>query len=549
MNIEAKKKDGWTIISIALMVTFLIFLVYPLYNLLKEAVYTEGKFSLDAFKTFFGESYYWMSIINSVKIAVCVTLLSLLLGIPFAYFYSFFNLKGKKVLFILCLLCTMSAPFIGAYAWILLLGNSGLITELLKSIGIKGLTIYGFGGIVLVQSLKLFPLVVIYMNGAFRNIDNSLMEASESLGCKGIDRFFKVIMTLTMPTILAAALLVFMRSFADFGTPVLIGRGYSTFPVLIYNQYLGENGANYHFAAAISVIAIIVTAIIFIIQKLATNKFKFEISALRPIEPKRAKKIQSIIMHGFCYLLVGISLLPQLYIVNMSFRNYRNSILRPGYSLVNYEKALEKMLFTSISNTLIISVATLAIIIIIAVLIAYLVVRRNNILNNTIDTISMLPYIMPGAVIGISLIVSFSKEPFVLTGSLIIMIIALAIRRMPFTSRSATAAMMQIPESIEEAAISLKASKLKTFVFITIPMMTSGIISGAVLSWVSIITEMSSGVILYNNRTITLTISTYAAITGGIYGVAAVFATITMIFTVICLVIYLKFTKLEDVRM
>lgn len=276
MNYNAKK-DSWTLVSIILLILFIIFLLYPLFNLLKEAVYTEGKFSFDGFKTFFSEYYYWSSIINSVKIAVWVMIVSLLLGIPFSYFYSFFNLKGKKVLFILCLLCTMSAPFIGAYAWILLFGNSGLFTEILKSLGIKGITIYGFWGIVFVQSLKLFPLVVIYMNGAFRDIDNSLLEASESLGCKGLNRFFNIIMSLTMPTILAAALLVFMRSFADFGTPILIGRGYSTFPVLIYSQYLGENGSNYHFAAAISVIAILVTAIIFIIQKIITNKFKFTI--------------------------------------------------------------------------------------------------------------------------------------------------------------------------------------------------------------------------------------------------------------------------------
>lgn len=548
MNYSAKR-DGWTIVSIILLILFAIFLLYPLFNLLKESVYTNGEISFEGFKTFFGEYYYWSSIINSVKIAVCVTIVSLLLGIPFSYFYSFFNLKGKKALFILCLLCTMSAPFIGAYAWILLFGNSGLFTNILKSFGIKSVTIYGFWGIVFVQSLKLFPLVVIYMNGAFKDIDNSLLEASESLGCKGLNRFFNIIMSLTMPTILAAALLVFMRSFADFGTPILIGRGYTTFPVLIYTQYLGENGSNYHFAASISVIAILVTAIIFIIQKIITNKFKFTINSLHPIEVKNAKKLSSAIMHIFCYVLVGVSILPQLYIVNMSFRNYRNSILRPGYSLVNYEKAIEKALFTSIGNTLIISIATLTIIIIVAVLIAYLVVRRNNFLNNAIDTISMLPYIMPGAVIGISLIVSFSKYPFILTGTLFIMIIALAIRRMPFTSRSATATMMQIPESMEEAAISLGASKSKTFINITIPMMTNGIISGAVLSWVSIITEMSSGVILYNNRTITLTISTYSAITGGIYGVAAVFATITTIFTIICLIIYLKCTKLENIRM
>ena len=544
-----KRLDVWTIVSICLLVLFIIFLVYPLSKILIESVYSDGVFSFDAFKKFFSQAYYYKSIFNSLKIAVCVTAVSLLLGIPFAYFYTFFKLKGKKLLFVLCLLSTMSAPFIGAYAWILLMGNSGLITVFLKTIGIKGFTIYGFGGIVLVQSLKLFPLVVIYMNGAFRDIDNSLMEAAESMNCTGVERFFRVIMKLTMPTILAASLLVFMRSFADFGTPALIGRGYSTFPVLIYTQYLGENGVDYKFAAAISVIAILVTGIIFIIQKMMTNKFKFTISALHPIEPKAIKGLKAYLMNGYTYLLVMIALLPQLYIINMSFRNYNNSILQPGYSLVNYQKATEKMLFRSISNTLVISAITLAIIIVVAVLIAYLVVRRSNFINNTIDVISMLPYIMPGGVIGIALIIAFSGKRFSITGTLLIMIIALAIRRMPFTSRSATAAMMKISESIEEASISLGASKLETFIKITIPMMSSGIISGAILSWVSIITEMSSGVILYNNKTITLTLSTYAAINNGIYGVAAVFATITTVFTIICLVIYLKYTKVEDVRM
>ena len=545
---KTKKMDGWSGVSILLMAIFLIFLVWPLGNLLKESVYLDGKFSLDAFQEFFGKSYYYGSIFNSLKVGIAVMAVSLLLGIPFAYFYSFYQLKGRKILFVMCLLGTMSAPFLGAYAWILLMGNSGLVTTMLKSIGIRGITIYGFGGIVFVQALKLFPLVVIYMNGAFRDIDNSLLEAAESMGCKGVKRFFRVIMSLTMPTILAAALLVFMRSFADFGTPVLIGRGYSAFPVLIYNQYLGENGADYHFAAAISVIAVVVTAIIFLIQKFATNKFKFTINSLHPIEPKKAKGIGGILMHIYCYGVVALALLPQLYIINMSFRNYNNSILQPGYSFVNYEKAVEKNLFRAIGNTLIVSIVALAIIIVIAVLLSYLVVRRSNAFNNAIDVISMMPYIMPGGVIGISLIITFSKRPFVLTGSLLIMIIALSIRRMPFTSRSATAAMMKIPTSIEEAAISLGASKAKSFIKITVPMMSSGIISGAILSWVSIITEMSSGVILYNNRTITLTIGTYSAITGGIYGVAAVFATITTIFTVICLVLYLKVTKSEDIQ-
>lgn len=541
----------WNGVTILFLVLFALFLIYPLFGILQQAVISkEGVFTLQEFTKFFSQAYYSKTILNSFKVSIAITAVTLLLGIPFSYFYSFYHLKGSKFLFVVGILCCMSAPFIGAYSWILLLGRSGVITVFLKNVlGIQLGSIYGFGGILFVQAMKLFPLVFIYMNGAFKNIDNTLMEASANMGCVGIKRFFQVVMNLSMPTILAAALLVFMRSFADFGTPVLIGRGYSTFPVLIYNSYLGENGTDYHFAAAVSVIAVLVTAVIFLIQRFASNRFKFTISALHPIAPKEATGLKGILMHLYCYLLVGVALLPQIYIVNMSFRNYRNAVLQPGYSLVNYQKALEKMLVRSIGNTLVVSVSALVIILVIAILIAYLVVRRSNVLTNTIDTVSMLPYIMPGSVIGIALVVAFSRKPLVLTGGLLIMTIALAIRRMPFTSRSATASMMKIPISIEEAALSLGAPKLEAFVKITVPMMSSGIISGAVLSFVSIITEMSSGVILYNNSTITLTIGTYSSITTGIYGVAAVFATVTMLVTVICLALYLKFTRLEDVRM
>lgn len=541
---EKRRWDIWTFLAIALLLFLGIFFIYPCVRLLWEAFYTaETGFTMKAFVKFFSKKYYYSTILNSFKVSASVMLVSLLLGVPFSYFFSFYKLKGRKILFVLALLCTMSAPFIGAYSWIMLLGRNGVITKLLGMIGIKIGSIYGFGGIVLVQSLKLFPLVVIYMNGAFQDIDNSLMEASANLGCTGVKRFFKVVLGLTAPTILAAALIVFMRAFADFGTPALIGEGYKVFPVLIYDSFLGEVGADYNFASAVSVLAIILTAAVFLVQKYATSKFKFTINSLHPVQKKQAKGIQNVLMHIYCYLLIGISLLPQFYIIYDSFRDYKGQVAQKTYSFSNYRNAMRKLLTRSISNTLVISVLALIIIVVIAVIVAYLVVRRSSALSHTIDTISMLPYIMPGAVIGIALIVAFNNKYISLTGTLFIMVIALVIRRMPYTSRSATATMMQIPISTEEAAISLGASKLKTFAVITVPQMTSGIVSGAILSFVSIITEMSSGIFLYNNRTITLTLSTYNAITLGSYGTASAFATITTLLTIACLILYLVCTR------
>lgn len=543
--------DMWKGISFFFLALFLLILVYPLFGILRQSVISgEGQFTFAEFQKFFSQPYYTKTIINSLTVSIAITLATLLIGVPFAYFYSFYQLKGAKFLFVIAILCTMSAPFIGAYSWIMLLGRSGLITKFIRdAFGIRIGSIYGFNGILLVQALKLFPLVFIYMNGVFKNIDSTLLEAAENTGCTGIKRFFKVIIQLAMPTILAASLLVFMRAFADFGTPLLIGEGYRTFPVEIYNQYLGENGTNYSFASAISVIAILVTTAIFFLQKWITKRYNFPISALHPVTKKTPKGIRGVLMYVYCYALIAIAFLPQLYIVYLSFRNMDGAVIKDGFSLGNFEMASKRLLGRSVSNTLIFGAVALIIIILFAILISYLVVRRSNPLNNGIDTLAMIPYIMPGSVIGIALVIAFGKQPFALTGTAAIMIMALVIRRMPYTIRSATATLQNIPISTEEAAISLGASKLKTFARVTVPMMGNGIISGAVLSWVAIVTELSSAIILYNNRNITMTMSAYVAISRGNYGLAAAFSTLLTALTTVSLIVYLWLSKSEDIKL
>lgn len=545
-----KKKDIWILVSLIILTLYSIFMIYPLSILFKNAVITEnGIFTLDYFIKFLSRYYYFSTIFNSFKISLCVTFITLFIGIPLAYFYNMYKIRGKKFLQIIIILCSMSAPFIGAYSWILLLGRNGLVTNFLKNfLGIKVPSIYGFGGILLVLSLQLYPLVFLYLSGALRNIDNSLLEASENMGCSGAKQFFKIIIPLCIPTILAAGLMVFMISFADFGTPLFIGEGYRTFPVEIYNQFMNETGTDKNFAAAISIIAITITTIIFLIQKYINSKFKFTMNALHPIEAKEIKGLKTIFIHIFCYGIVFIAYAPQLYVFYTSFQNTSGKLFVDGYSLNSYVEAFSKV-GRAIKNTFFIGGTALSLIILISVLIAYLAVRRNSKLNKVLDTLSMVPQVIPGSVIGIALIVGFNKPNFTLVGTFIIMIVALVIRRNAYTVRSSVAILQQIPMSIEEAAISLGTSKLKTFFKITVPMMINGVISGALLSWITIITELSSGVILYNYKTITLTIQIYTYVSRGSYGVAAAMAAILSSVTILSLIIFMKVSKNKNFMM
>ena len=273
----SKKKDIWIVISLCVLAFYIIFMIYPLGILFKNAVIeNNGSFTFAYFTKFLSKNYYFSTIFNSFKVSLAATALTLIIGTPLAYFYNMYKIKGKTFLQIIIILCSMSAPFIGAYSWILLLGRNGLITNTIRNLtGFNVPSIYGFGGILLVLCMQLYPLVFLYVSGALRNIDNSLLEASENMGCTGARRFFKIIIPLCIPTILAAALMVFMRAFADFGTPLFIGEGYRTFPVEIYNQFMNETGSDKNFASAVSIIAIYNYIFNFLITKI--YKWKIQI--------------------------------------------------------------------------------------------------------------------------------------------------------------------------------------------------------------------------------------------------------------------------------
>ena len=551
---KAKRWDMWTAISAALLGLYTLFMLYPMFRLLINSVLDEetGALTLRYFQRFFdGDHGYAYTLINSFRVSVAATAVTLVIGVPMAYLYTMYEVRGRNFLMVMIILCSMSAPFLGAYSWVLLLGRGGAITKLIKAwFGIRLPGIYGFGGILLALSTKLFPLVFLYVSGALKNVDNSLLEASQNMGCKGLRRFAKVVIPLCMPSILAAGLMVFMRSLADFGTPRMIGEGYMTFPVVIYQQYVGEVGTNYNFAAAIAVIAVVITAVIFLLQKWSSGRFSFTMNALHPIERKKPGRLAGFFIHFYLYGMVVVSYAPQLFLIYYSFHNVSKTgnIIKPGYSLMNY-RTVWPDLGPAVWNTFRICGGALLIIIVMAMLISYLVVRRRNLMNNVIDTLSMIPYIIPGAVIGIAMIMGFNSGPIVLTGTVWIIIVAMCIRRMPYTIRSSVAVLQQIPLTVEEAAASLGASRLGTFWKVTIPMMFNGVAAGAIMTWVTLITELSSSVMLYSYKTITLNLLVYVLVVGGTDARACAASTVLTLFTVVTLVIYMRVAKNKDLSL
>ena len=544
-----KKFNLWTVLTLLLLAAFLLFVIYPIGMLIVKSLLTGDGIDLSYFVTFFSKKYYWSALVNSFEVTVISTLVSCLIGVPMAYLLRSVKIPGSEFLNILIVISYLSPPFIGAYAWIQLLGRNGFITRIINALlGIKFRGIYGFAGIILVFSLQSFPLIYMYVSGAMKNLDNSLNEAAESLGCNAFQRVTKVIFPLVMPSLLAGMLLVFMRVFSDFGTPMIMGEGYRTFPQMLYTQFMGEVGTNDGFAATMCIIVIIIALMFFFIHKLLGRRVTYSMTALKPMEAQKASGWRKAAAYLTVYLVTLVAALPQLTVIVTSFIGTINGSLFTGeFTLDNYRSIFSKGNLMAIKNTYLFGLEAIAIVVVCGILISYLSVRKRSPLTGVLDVLTMFPYIIPGSVLGISFIYAFNGAPFFLGGTALVMIISLSIRRMPYTIRSSTAIIGQISPSIEEAAISLGAGQVKTFLRITVPMMLPGVLSGAIMSWITLISELSSSVILHNSGTKTLTVAIYSEVIRSSFGNAAAYSTILTLTSIVSLLIFFKVSGGKDV--
>lgn len=485
--------------------------------------------------------------IHSFSVTLWVTALSVLTGVLLAWLMNSFRIRGRKTLEILIIISMLSPPFIGAYSWVILGGRSGVITRFLTSLfGVHVPSVYGFGGILLVLTLKLFPFIYLYVSGAIKKIDSSLLEAAEGLGCSPVRKLFTVVLPLILPTLLAGALLVFMNALADFGTPMLIGEGYQVMPVLIYSEFVGEMGGEANFAAAMATLMILITGILFAVQKYVINRKSFTMSALRPLRIRELTGWKAFPAYLFIYGLVFLALIPQLTVIFTSFLETRGSLFTAGFSLKSYQMVFRNM-WGAISNTFIYGAVSLLIIILLSILLAYVFTRRRNFPGNVLDSITMFPYIIPGSVLGITLLFAFNSRPLLLSGSAAIIIIAFVIRRLPYTLRSSTAILYQISPGIEEAGVSLGCPPVAAFFRITAVMMLPGVLSGAVLSWITVITELSASVILYTGRTKTVPVAIYTEVIRASYGTAAALSSLLTLITLVSLLIFFSMSGKKEI--
>lgn len=537
-------RDVWTVMKIVTLVFVTLSILYPLSTVVIRSVTTsDGNVTLQNFVKFFSKEYYLDVLDNTLFVAGVTTLFSVVLGVAMAYALTRYDFRLKRVLNVCIILSLMSPPFIGAYSWILLFGRSGFVTaKALEWFGWVFPTIYGKWGIVSVFVCKMFPYVYLFTSGALGSIDSSLEEAAENLGSTKGYRLFHITLPLVSPSILAGAVMVFMSAVSDFGTPMLIGENYKVLATLVYEQYMSEMGTSSNFASAVSMIVIVLCILLLLLQRWYLNRRNYSMTSLRQPQPRQLGLGRRILMLVPIVLVVLIALLPQIVVIVTSFKNCNGPYFVAGWSLESYRTIFTRMV-RGIKNTYFFSVIALAVMIVVGSVTAYLSVRKRSPLTAAIDMSLMVPYVIPGAVMGLALIVAFNRSPFYLAGTAFIMILCYTVRKIPYTVRSASGFLQQMELSVEEASVNLGVSPAKTFFKITLPLMLPGVISGAILSWIETINELSSSILLYTGKTITMSVAIYNEVARNSFGTAAAMATILTISAVIMLVVFNRVSK------
>ncbi|MEX2445594.1 MAG: iron ABC transporter permease [Alkalispirochaeta sp.] len=545
--------DFWGIVTILSILVFGVLLVYPLIRLVVASFMTQrgtfagsGEFSLiQTYVEFFTVRYYYQTMINSFFVSTLATVFAVLIGVPVAYLIYRIPIPGKLLIRVAIVLTFVSPPFIGAYAWVLLLGRTGVITQWLQVVGITLPSIYGWRGIVLVFTLQAFPFVFLLVSSGLRSIDQSLEDAAINMGRSPFGVFRTVILPLIVPSISTGALLVFVTTFSDFGTPSIIGEGFRVLAALIYQEFVNEFGGNPRRASTLAILMLAVTITALLVQRWFAKRTSFDQEAVVPLGIRRTTRRQTILASAFVYIVVFAAFLPTLTIVVSSFLESRGPLLIGTFSLEGYRSAAR--LPMALRNSLVFVFVSTLLCVVMGTLMGYVVARRKNRVTGIVDTLSMTPYAVAGVVMGVSLAITYGGAPFFLSGSSLILIMAYFIRRLPYSVRSVSGLLYQMGPDTEEASVNLGVPPGRTFWRVTLPQITPAVLSGALLTMATIAREFNSTVILYSGRTRTLPVEVFAQVLQGNFGAASVVGTVLIVMTLVPIVIlFMVFGKNEQ---
>ena len=509
---------------IFLIITLSIFIIYPLYSVLKVSFIENQGFSMNAYLKVLRDIDFRKTFLNTLLLGTTVGILATLIGFIFAYADAYMRSHFKRLFKIVSILPVISPPFVLALSAIMLFGQFGLVTRQL--LGITNFNIYGFKGVVMVQTMTFFPVAYLLLIGLLNRIDPSLEEAARNMGASRWKTFRTVTLPLMLPGLANAFLLTFIEVVADFSNPMVIGGNFSTLATKIYMQAIG----NYDMAggAAIAVVLLCLSILLFVVEKFWLEKKSYVTVTGKASRERDLIKENHIVwpIDIFC-LLVSIFVFSFYLLIPLGgfFK-----VMGIDYSFtLNHFKYVFDLGMKSLKDTTILSLWATPITGILGMVIAFLIVRKKFWGKGFIEFTSLLAMAVPGTVLGLGYISAYNTKPLILTGTALIIVIAFIVRSIPVGVRSGVTALQQIDPALEEAAQDLGASTTKVFTSVTLPLIKSAFFSGLVYTFVRSMTAVSAVIFLVTPKYQLLTASILSQVDNGRFGVASAFSTILII--------------------
>ena len=524
--------------TIVVLITFLtLFILYPLAILLVDSCYGGNGFTLATFQKVLAMPTFRTAIGNTLKVGFLVGILSTVVGLLFAYVEVYVKMwKIVGGLFkVVSMLPVVSPPFVLSLSMIMLFGKAGIITR--QWLGIYDNSVYGFWGIVIVQTLTFFPVCYMMLKGLLKNIDPSLEEAARDMGASRWTVFATVTFPLLLPGLGNAFLVTFIESIADFANPMIIGGSYDTLATTIYLQITGAYDKQG--AAAMAVVLLCITLGMFIVQK-----YYLEAKTAATLTGKASRGRMLIADRSVTIPLTLLCSLATIFVI-MMYLCVPIGALFPtwGYKFTPLTFKWFGQVFSryhglqAFRDSFVLSLIASPITALLSMIISYLVVKRKFKSKGFIEAVSMLAMAVPGTVLGVGYIRGFSGGVFHtgflqgIYGSAAILIIVFVVRSLPTGTRSGISALRQIDKSIEESAYDMGADSFKVFMTVTLPLIKDSFLSGLVTAFVRSITAISAIILLVTPSVYLITVQINEFAEKGAYSIACAFATILILIT------------------
>jgi iron(III) transport system permease protein len=434
---------------------------------------------------------------------------------------------------------------IAVQTWLMVLGNNGFLTRFLADWGWRLPSFYGWFGLVTVMTFIYYTYVYIGTLAAIRGFDSQLEEASQSLGVTPRRSLLNVMVPVVVPAILASALLVFTLVVGNFAVAMVLGQSVPLLSVLTYQSFVSEVGTNPVMQSTLASVSIGIVACVLFLQRRIVARGRYEIVQGRGAAPRRMSGRAALPIAFGAAVVVVVSILPLVTVVVGAFTRARGPVMRWGdWTTANLERVVLNAP-DPIWNTLMFAGAATALSLIVSTLLGFLIVKKRNALTPALDYLASLPLALSGTVLGIGLLLSFRDGFLPLAGGAGIIVLAYLIRRLPFGIRNASSTLYNIPNSIEDASVSLGVPPLRTFFKVVFPLMVPSVAAAGVLVWTTTVAELSASVVVYSAGQETLPIQIFRLIDSNLMAQASAYGLVLVAIIIVPILIATRVFRID----